>query len=137
MQNTNNRRSLETCTAVCYFKYTKNTWKFVESYIMDEDGHALTKASTHGKGRHEWQYWTNKEVDEDLCPIMGRAITFCSFTNGIQLKELNPPKWCSWLSPRFYESLTKLPDWFMLIDGGDILYHMTAVTMSKLLSWNL
>lgn len=139
---------------ICYWEFVpsesrfETKWKLVESFCIDSDGYCLTKPSTGGGDREEWQKWMNKkiylregedddfheddeELDYDWEPIMGRAVTIWSIEDGVRLLNFNPPEWIKWLSVDFYEKLCKMPDWFSLLEGGHWFYNGTAREVEK------
>ena len=122
---------------VCYWEYQESKerrelWKLVESFPVDMDGYPLIKTST-GRDNDCDMLWLNTKIhpyhgseDYEWEPIMGRAVTAWWLESGVQVRDLHPPAWVSWLSVSFIEELKKLPNWWQFLECGHDLYLGTA-----------
>jgi len=146
---------------VCYWEFVSTNskdghWRLAESYGIDRDGYCLTRPSTGGHVdghlywlndivyHHEGKWRTEQELngiekhgvekhelDRDLRPIMGRAVTIWDMQHGTKLLDLHPPEWASWLSVDFCKELCKLPNWHSLLRRGVDLYWGTTQEAEK------
>jgi hypothetical protein len=120
---------------ICYWEYVtpknrESPWVLKESYGTDDDGYALTKAST-GVGRSEWSKWMrNPETQEEY---KGRAVTGWNMGSGVFLMDFLPLERVPWLSPHFYEALTKHSDWAIVLNHGYDLYFKTQAEARRIL----
>ncbi len=127
---------------ICYWEWNGIDpgvgWKLVESYPIDSDGYPMTdvKNSPGNNDRCEWDNWTepieSDDEDADLTPVMGRAVTRWDMADGITLMAFNPPAWCEWIAPSFYEELPKSPIWHVMLEGG---WEMVETTVREAVKW--
>lgn len=115
----------------CKTKDSRETWKLVETYGMDQDGYAMTPSVHASKDRHSYNGWMLKYPDDDDSyaepePIMGRAVTCWDIESGVSLVRIHPPKWIPFLSCGFYEQIIKKNAWLNLIEGSHELLFGTA-----------
>lgn len=122
---------------VCCWQYnpkkkTPNKWTMDSAIPVDDTMCRLDKPKLE---KFDWKTWCYVDHDDGYSyssdPIMGTAVTFWNYL-GVQLFCIHPHEWIDFLSPNFYEEVTKIPNWHSFIEGGYLMMLKTVEEAQKL-----
>jgi len=112
-----------------WHNWTNEPVYFLEEYEKDPKTHGwytLPELAAIGKTKDDASHG-------DWKPIMGRAVTLWTLGGGVDLLDIHPPEWASWLSISFYEELR---NWSTLIQKGYDLYFGTINEAHKYITFD-
>lgn len=119
-------------SVICLWQYDpsaniRDVWKLVESYRLDDTGHATTPTKYGNDSRYPYLEFIDPKRTRAWPE--GRAVTVWNLRSGVSLMAFNQPSRCEWIDAG---DIKELPNWFKFIRGGWGMVEGTVAEVQKL-----